>query len=155
MSSVVVWRLVADRHAATAFSGGGARKYGARWSPLGVTVVYCSDSRSLAALELIVNALTGTKLVGAPWAVLSAKIPESLIEQPSRAPDNWRDHPHPRVTQDFGAKWVREQRTAVLRVPSVVVLGEFNYLLNPAHPDFAKITLGQPAPFDFDTRFKR
>ena len=63
--------------------------------------------------------------------------------------------PASRATQDFGAKWRREQRTAVLRVPSVVVLGEFNYLLNPAHPDFAKITLGQPAPFAFDTRLKR
>lgn len=155
MSSVVVWRLVADRHAATAFSGESARKYGARWSPVGVTVVYCSDSRSLAALEVIVNALNGTRLVGAAWAVLSAEIPESLIERPSRVPDNWRDHPHPRATQDFGAKWAREQRTAVLRVPSVVVLGEFNYLLNPAHPEFAKITLGQPAPFAFDTRLKR
>ena len=154
MSSVVVWRLVADRHAATAFSGEGARKYGARWSPVGVTVVYCSDSRSLAALELIVNALKGTKLVGAPWAELTAEIPESLNARPSRVPDNWREHPHPRATQDFGAKWVREQRTAVLRVPSVVVLGEFNYLLNPTHPDFAKITLGQPAPFAFDTRLK-
>lgn len=152
MSRFVVWRLVADRHAATAFSGEGARRYGARWSPVGVTVVYCSDSRSLAALEIIVNARNGTKLVGESWAVLSAEIPESLVERPPRVPDNWREHPHPRATQDFGAKWVREQRTAVLRVPSVVVLGEFNYLLNPAHPDFAKITVGQPAPFAFDPR---
>lgn len=101
------------------------------------------------------NALNGTKLVGAPWTVLSAEIPESLIEWPSRVLDNWREHPHPRATQDFGAKWVREQRTAVLRAPSVVILSEFNYLLNPAQPDFSKITVGQAAPFAFDMRLER
>ena len=154
MSGLVVWRLIAERHAATAFSGEGARRYGARWSPAGIEVVYCSESRSLAALEIVVNARNGSKLVGEPWAVLSAEIPEGLIERPSRVPDNWREHPHPRATQEFGAKWVREQRSAVLRVPSVVVLGEFNYLLNPAHRDFEKISIGKPGPFAFDARLK-
>ena len=148
----MVWRLVAERHAATAFSGEGARKYGARWSPPGLSVAYASESRSLAALEIIVNARNGTKLVGQPWSVLSAEIPHDLIERPARVPDNWREQPHPRATQDFGAKWVREQRSAVLRVPSVVVHGEFNFLLNPAHPDFAKVRAGKPEPFSFDPR---
>ncbi|MEO6243979.1 MAG: RES family NAD+ phosphorylase [Opitutaceae bacterium] len=152
MSSIVVWRLVAERHAATAFSGEGARKYGARWSLSGLNVVYCSESRSLAALEIIVNARNGTKLAGEPWAVLSAEIPQDLVERPTRVPDNWREYPHPRATQEFGAKWLREQRSAVLRVPSVVVLGEFNYLLNPAHADFAKLRIGKPEPFSFDPR---
>ena len=149
----MVWRLVAERHAATAFSGEGARQYGARWSPPGLAVAYCSESRSLAAIEIIVNARHGAKLVGEPWSVLSAEIPPDLIERPARVPDNWREYPHPRATQDFGAKWVREGRSAVLRVPSVVVLGEFNYLLNPAHPDFAKVSVGKPERFNFDPRF--
>ncbi len=148
----MVWRLVAERHAATAFSGEGARKFGARWSPPGLNVVYCSESRSLAALEIIVNARNGTKLVGQPWSVLSAEIPDELIERPARVPESWRENPHPRATQEFGAKWVRELRSAVLRVPSVVVLGEFNYMLNPAHPDFAKVRVGKPQPFSFDPR---
>jgi RES domain-containing protein len=42
-----------------------------------------------------------------------------------------------------------------LRVPSSVVLGEFNYLLNPAHPDFARITIARPESFDFDSRLRR
>ena len=154
MSGLVVWQLVAERHAAAAFSGEGARRFGARWSPAGVAVAYCSESRSLAALEIIVNACNGAKLVGEPWSVRSAEIPPDLIERPARVPDNWREHPHPRATQEFGAKWVHEHRTAVLRVPSVVVLGEFNYVLNPAHPNFAKISFGRPEPFEFDPRFR-
>lgn len=152
MSDLVVWRLVAWRHAATAFSGEGARKYGARWSPPGLPVVYCSESRSLAAIEIIVNARDGARLVGEPWGVLSAEFPANLVERPSRVPDNWREHPHPRATQEFGARWAREGRSAVLRVPSVVVLGEFNYLLKPAHPDFARVKIGKPTPFQFDPR---
>ena len=148
----MVWRIVAERHAATAFSGEGARKHGARWSLPGLNVVYCSESRSLAALEIIVNARDGTKLVGQPWSVLSAEIPDELIERPARVPESWREYPHSRATQEFGAKWVREQRSAVLRVPSVVVLGEFNYMLNPAHAAFAKVRMGKPEPFSFDPR---
>ena len=155
MSNLVVWRIVAKRHAATAFSGEGARIYGARWSLPGLNVAYCSESRSLAALEIIVNARNGTKLVGEPWAELSAEIPGELIEHPSRVPDNWREYPHPRSTQNFGAEWVREQRSAVMRVPSVIVLGEFNFLLNPAHPDFKRVKIGKPAPFSFDPRLGR
>ena len=93
MSGRVVWRLVAERHAATAFSGEGARKFGARWSPPGLNVAYCSESRSLAALEIIVNARDGTKLVGQPWSVLSAEIPDELIERPARVPESWRENP--------------------------------------------------------------
>ncbi len=155
MSDVVAWRLVAERHAATAFSGEGARLYGARWSPPGLSVAYCSQSRSLAALEIIVNARNGTKLVGETWSVLSAEIPETLIERPARVPENWREVVHPRATQDFGAAWVREQRSVALRVPSVVVLGEFNFLLNPAHPDFKRVKLGKSEPFSFDPRLGR
>jgi RES domain-containing protein len=155
VSSLVAWRIVAARHAATAFSGEGARLYGARWSPPGLSIAYCSESRSLAALEIIVNARNGTKLIGEPWSVVSAEIPDHLIERPARVPENWREMVHPKATQNFGAKWAEEKRCAVLRVPSVVVLGEFNYLLNPAHPDFAKVRIGKPEPFSFDPRLAR
>jgi RES domain-containing protein len=40
------------------------------------------------------------------------------------------------VTKRLGDVWVEQQRSAVLSVPSVIV-GERNYVLNPAHPDFA------------------
>jgi RES domain-containing protein len=47
---------------------------------------------------------------------------------------------------------VREARSAVLALPSVIIPGESNYLLNPAHPDFRKISIGKPEPFAFDPR---
>lgn len=50
----------------------------------------------------------------------------------------------------LGDAWVRQARSAVLAVPSVIIVGEANYLFNPAHPDFQNITIGRPEPFAFD-----
>ena len=58
---------------------------------------------------------------------------------------NWR---HKAVGDD----WVWAVRSAVLALPSVLISGEPNYLLNPAHPDFKKISIGKPEPFAFDPR---
>jgi RES domain-containing protein len=40
----------------------------------------------------------------------------------------------------------------VLKLPSAVVPEEFNYVLNPAHPDFGKISIGKPRVFKADPR---
>ncbi len=57
-------------------------------------------------------------------------------------------------TQDFGTDWINSRVAAVLSVPSVIVPSERNYLLNPAHPDFARIRFFAPRPFTFDRRLK-
>jgi len=119
-----------------------------------MNVAYSSESRSLAALEVLANVRDPTLLFARPWVVIGATIPDQLIERPVRVPANWRDTPCSPDTQHFGAEWMRAARSAVIRVPSAVVLGEFNYLLNPAHPDFVKIAVGKPEPFAFDPRFK-
>ncbi len=67
-------------------------------------------------------------------------------------PTDWRAHPVPVSTQGIGDRWTLERRSAVLRVPSVIVTHESNYLLNPAHPRFREITIGKPRRFAFDRR---
>jgi RES domain-containing protein len=54
-------------------------------------------------------------------------------------------------TNRLGDTWIERQRSAVLSVPSVI-LGERNYVLNPAHSDFARIEFAGPEPFRFDLR---
>lgn len=56
------------------------------------------------------------------------------------------------AVQELGDAWARAHASAVLRVPSIVVEGEHNYVLNPNHPDFPKIEVHGPQPFDFDPR---
>jgi RES domain-containing protein len=152
VSSVTVWRLAAKRRATTLWSGEGAFRRGARWSPPGVRAVYCAESRALAALEVLVHVEEVSDFVALDWVIAPATIPNALVEQPQKFPADWRIYPYKATTQDFGAEWIRSGRSAVLRVPSAVVLGDFNYLLNPLHADFSRIEFGKPASFQFDPR---
>jgi RES domain-containing protein len=152
VSDLTVWRLASKRRASTLWDGEGAFRRGARWSPPGVRAVYCAESRALAALEVLVHVEEVSDFVAHDWVIASASIPESLIEHPSKLPGDWRVYPYGHATQTFGAEWIRSGRSVALRVPSAVVLGEFNYLLNPQHPDFSKVSTGKPGPFQFDPR---
>ena len=69
-----------------------------------------------------------------------------------RLPADWRVMPAPASTGALGSRWARRAKTLVLEVPSVIVPSEFNYLVNPLHPDFGAIVLGKPRPFTFDPR---
>jgi len=149
---MTLWRLSSARYAATAFSGEGAKLYGGRWSPAGLAVIYCAESRSLALVEVLAGTDDADRLSRQEWVLVPADIPEDCMGKPTRVPDDWRQYPHPMATQSFGAEWVQARRSVALRVPSAVVPGEFNYLLNPAHPDFKHVKIGKPESFSFDPR---
>ncbi len=152
MSETVVWRICARSFADDAFAGRGSARRPGRWNPPGACVVYCAESRSLAAMEILANVRATKLLREHEWVVIAAVLPQDTIERPARIPENWQANPQPHETQAFGARWVESARSVALRVPSVVVHGEFNYLLNPAHPDFARVRLLKPEPFRFDPR---
>jgi RES domain-containing protein len=151
---LLLWRLCAAKYGPSAYSGEGAELYGGRWSPAGVPVAYCSESRALAVVEVLANADEADRLFALKWVLVPAEVPADLIERPARFPANWRQYPHPPTTQAVGAEWARTLRSVGLRVPSVVVPGEFNYLLNPRHPQFAHVKVGRPEPYVFDPRLK-
>lgn len=155
VSTLRLWRLCRTEFTARAFTGEGAFRYGGRWSPRGVAVVYCAESRSLAAMEILVHQLGTEIFKQSQWSLIAADVPVGLIEKPARVPTDWRELPPLAEVQGFGAQWAQASRSAALRVPSSVVLGEFNYLLNPAHTDFARITIHPPEHFEFDPRLKR
>lgn len=72
---------------------------------------------------------------------------------PAKAlPPDWRVEPPPPSSKRVGDAWAARARSAVLALPSVIIPGETNYLLNPAHPDFKKITIGKREKFTFDPR---
>lgn len=151
--SLRVWRICNAKWAKTAFDGQGAKTYGGRWNPTGVAVVYTSSSLALAAFELLVH--LGVKTTPKPHVAISADIPAQLsIDSvlPEQLPSNWNDDPPPLVLATVGETWIRNAQSAVLRVPSAVIDEEWNYLLNPQHPDFDQIAVGLAKPFAFDTR---
>jgi RES domain-containing protein len=81
---------------------------------------------------------------------------ESLIKpvELSALPKHWRSDPPPPEVRSIGDDWVHAASSAVLRVPSALVPGENNFLLNPEHQEFAKLCFGKPLAFHFDPRLK-
>lgn len=115
-----------------------------RWHSSGTRVVYAAEHASLAVLENLIHA-GGRKLP--PRAITRIHIPDDLrIES---AP--WIPMP---ASQAFGDAWVNEARSPVIRVLSVAVNRmEWNFILNPAHPQFSRIHHDPPLEFVFDPRF--
>ena len=149
-----VWRITTARFAQSAFSGEGARAYGGRWNPKGWEVVYTAESQSLALLELMVQ----DEPLRAHYVLIPAQIPDDLAQSRIDAdglPADWRTLGTREVLQSLGLAWLKSARTAVLSVPSAVVPAERNYLLNPRHPDFARIVIGEPQSLQTDTRLLR
>ena len=145
------WRLVKEKHIATAFSGEGASKAGGRWNSRGVPVVYTSESESLAALETLVHIGTGNTI---RFSIIRLDFDKAMVETLplSALSPNWKSEPPAPGTKQLGDAWVKSARSAILAVPSVIIPSGLNYVLNPAHPDFSKIVFAKPKAFAFDPR---
>ena len=148
-----VWRIGERRHAAS-LDGEGARRYGGRWNSRGVAVVYASESIALATLEALVH--VDSNIIPRGLVLVAADIPAGvriadLPDQPA-LPKNWRRYPAPAALKAMGDHWVKGGKCAVLRVPSAIVPESFNYLINPAHADAAKIGHAIERLFAFDSR---
>ena len=136
----------------TAFDGEGARLYGGRWNSAGRRVVYTSETQALAALEMLVH-LQASRLLLA-YSVIRVRFTRDLVESVAQSslPENWRSYPPPAALRVLGDDWIEGEGSPVLRVPSAVVRDEHNFLINPAHPLFSQLEVGEPEPFVFDAR---
>jgi len=149
---VRAWRIVQARYAKNAFDGEGAHLYGGRWNPPGVAMVYTAGSKSLAMLELMVH-VPAEQLLRA-YVHIPVEFDAKWMKRIARKelPRDWRIYPASNATRNAGEGWVRSGISAVLEVPSAVVPDESNYLINPRHPDFARLRIGKPEPLDIDVR---
>ncbi|MBS1874728.1 MAG: RES domain-containing protein [Acidobacteria bacterium] len=136
-----------------AYDGEGAFRVGGRWNSKGTRVLYMSENRALAVLEILVHLST---TIPDRYVLGSAQIPDDVaveFVETQALPERWSTlDPHEQgTTWNLGDEWVRARRSAVLSVPSVVA-AERNYLLNPMHPDFSRIAFADPVAFHFDAR---
>lgn len=152
------WRIATttSTYVAEDLSGAGAEKTGGRWNRVGKRMVYTASSIALAVLETIVH--TGATLPFNRYLV-EVSIPDDVwdgretIDQAS-APVGWDACPTGMPSLDYGDDWLASRRSAILLVPSVVVPEEFNILLNPTHPDAAKITARPIRRWAYDYRLR-
>ena len=148
---LIVWRITTARFARSAFSGEGARLYGGRWSPKGVPVVYTAANQSLAMLEMLVQ----DQPLRARYVMIEARIPSTVRVERVSIDDlssDWRELGARQKLQAIGAAWASKRKAAVLAVPSAIVPRESNYLLNPLHPAFKRITISKPSTVETDLR---
>ncbi|MFM9969536.1 MAG: RES family NAD+ phosphorylase [Burkholderiales bacterium] len=151
---LTVWRLLTARYSASAFTGEGARLYGGRWNKKGVPLVYTADCQALALLEMLAQ----DEPLHTRYVMICATIPSNLKIQritTANLPADWREMGAREELRNLGSEWVRLKTSAVLAVPSVLIPDQTNYLLNPRHPEFAKIEIGKPKEFVTDLRLIR
>ncbi len=148
-------RLTQRRYAETAYSGTGALRVDGRWHRAGSPVVYATESAAVALLEVLVH-VERPRLLAMDLVTVSSRFDERLVLRVEDAygplPSGWWRFPWPTATQAIGQRWIEEQRSAVLDVPSAVVRSARNLVLNPAHPDFGQVALGEPEAFELDPR---
>lgn len=115
--------------------------------------MYASQTLALAALENFVH--TQSEGWNIALVAYQIEIPRSIKiarRETSELPSNWRDEPACEETKDLGTEWLRKTGAAVLRVPSIIIPTEYNFVLNPAHPHFQRIKILAQEPFVFDPR---
>ena len=147
-----IWRLTASRYVDTAFSGEGTRRVGGRWTPAGYRVVHASSSIALAVLETLVHV---DPSVMPAHRVIPVDVPEAIPVTTiavADLPEDWRRTPPSSSLRAIGKDWLDAGETALMRVPSVIVPEEPNYLINPLHADFTQLAIHAPAPFEIDAR---
>ena len=134
-------------------SGIGASKFGARWNSKGTEIIYTGSSRALAMAEVAVHLTLATMPSG--YCMLTVDVPKeikiSVLDLTELEPD-WNSFPESFSTQKIGDMFIKNNEFCILKVPSAVVKGDFNYLINPHHSDFKKIKILSHDDFPFDKR---
>ena len=135
-------------------SGTGAKLAGGRWNPAGKAVVYTAGSSALSLLEHLTH-LSRSDLGLTFQLVLieTYKTPIHFLEDHFPAlPSRWKDDPA--VCREYGKQWIEEQLSPILRVPSLHSPWEYNFLINPQHPEL-DIEIVDQEYFLYDDRFLR
>ncbi len=147
------WRIAKKKYADSAFDGEGSKRKGGRWTPKGFPAVYTAQTEALAALEQFVQ--LGDEGQNIQFVCFKIEIPDEVRIREiaiSSLPRNWKEIPAPDALKAYGNEWLTQGQTAVLKVPSALIYSECNFILNPLHPDFQRIIIGDPEEFCYDPR---
>ena len=147
-----VFRLSKKKYS-TELSGKGVAKFGNRWNSKGTEIIYSTQNRALAMAEVAVHLTLAT--LPSDYVMIEIDIPDDIdikILKQKDIPVNWNNHPPNISTQKIGDEFIDTMDFCVLKVPSAVVQGDYNYLVNPYHKNFNKITIFEVKDFPFDKR---
>ena len=149
-----VYRIGRTKYARD-LSGEGARLYGGRWNHKLTPCIYTSESRALAILEYTVN--VNVEDIPRRLSLSTFELPDKSIHQlaTSILPGDWMNSPPPGSAKDFGTAFLQKKSHLVIKVPSVVLPAEYNFLINPMHKHIGKVILVSVDDFVYDIRIKK
>lgn len=147
---LTAYRIGDPKGAFPIYSSEGARRAQGRWHRRGQAVIYASMAYSTAMLERLVH-YSGTLPRDQHHIEITIPAGTTYEVVTSQNLEGWAQRDS-RIARAFGAKWLDEQRSAILLVPSVVARMERNLLINPAHADAARIAPGLETPVTWDAR---
>jgi RES domain-containing protein len=148
---MVLYRIANCNYAGD-LSGTGARLYGGRWNSEGKAMLYLASSRALAVLEVLVH--LNPLIIPNNFCLAEIEVPDSSITLLDTAllHHNWQNVSAPGALREIGDAFLKKQEYLLMGVPSAVVPAEYNYVLNPQHPEAKNITVINKVPFNFDER---
>ncbi|MCD6010643.1 MAG: hypothetical protein K0Q79_505 [Flavipsychrobacter sp.] len=149
---MIVYRIEKARHAGD-LTGEGARLYGGRWNHKLTACIYTSESRALALLEYSVNVCIED--IPRSLVITTLEVPGNILLLNSKElPKGWHTFPAPAAAKDYGTGLLIKATHPVIQLPSAIIPGEFNYILNPLHRDSAKFKVLDISAFTYDVRIK-
>ena len=148
---MIVYRLSRSKYAGD-LSGKGAEIAGGRWNNKGTPMVYTAANRALCVAEIAVHTPLG--LIPVDYTLVTIEVPDELIArlEEGKLDARWFEFPHQDSTQQIGDEFARACLHLALMVPSAVVQGDHNLLINPFHPDIRKARILAQEPIRFDDR---
>jgi RES domain-containing protein len=148
---MILWRLTKRRHAD--LSGRGGELFDARWHTRGRPIVYCATTGALSVLEVRVHLDLAPGLFPDDYVLMKANAPDDIDVHVLRSkdlPQGWRESEE--LCRPLGDTWLKSASTALLQVPSAILDVEANVLLNPKHPEAARVHIEEIVPFKWDRR---
>lgn len=152
-----LWRIAKNtaQYQANDMSGGGAKAVGGRWNSKGNAVVYTSPTIALAILETLAH--IGDDIAARNRFLIRIEVPDDVwgareTLDVAKFDPYWVSEPPAMATIAVGDAWIKGNTSALLEVPSVIVHEECNVLINPAHPDAARIKANFARQHVYDPR---
>lgn len=144
-----LWRI--SNHPSLA--GDGGLRASGRWHTRGRRIVYCAQNPAAALLEILVHFEIELRDLPVRYRLLRVSVPDDVPVgrvRDNELPDDWPGQIE--LTRAMGDAWLKEGRTALLTVPSAIVPSTVNMLLNPAHPDAARVGVAEIGDHVIDRR---
>ncbi len=151
---MIVYRLAKTKYKLD-LSGKGAELNGGRWNSIGFAILYTSNNRALCTTEVAVHLPFG--VLPTDYHLITIRIPEKSPIQTIQAANllpTWRTFETTKqtYTKQIGDQFIKDDKALILKVPSAMIQGEWNFLINPVHPLFKKVKIIKTEAFNFDPR---